>query len=178
MTVRDDAEYLRRIADGAIEATWNPTAAEVLRRAADTLDIVAAAAGAHQGGELRVLVCGDRHWRDERIIRTVLAGLGAPAVDVVVIHGAARGADSIADRVARRLGYRVESYPAEWERYGKAAGPIRNRRMLVEGRPDVVIAFHDDLAASTGTADMVTIARRAAVLAYVIGHGQPVGERR
>lgn len=52
-----------------------------------------------------------------------------------------------------------EEYPADWKRYGMAAGPIRNRRMLKEGKPDIVIAF----AGGRGTADMVRQAKAAGV---------------
>ena len=59
------------------------------------------------------------------------------------------------------MGVPVEVYPADWTRYGKPAGPIRNRQMLNEGKPDMVIAFHDDLSVSVGTKDMVDIANAA-----------------
>lgn len=39
-------------------------------------------------------------------------------------------------------------FPAKWNEHGKAAGPIRNQQMLTEGKPDVVFAFHDDIASS------------------------------
>lgn len=58
-------------------------------------------------------------------------------------------------------------YDADWNQYGKAAGPIRNRVMLKEGKPDLVHAFHDDLANSKGTKDMVTITKDAGVKVYL-----------
>jgi hypothetical protein len=109
---------------------------------------------------MRVLVCGARDWSDIGSIRRTLAALPP---DTVVIHGAARGADSLAGEAARELGLRVRAFPADWARYGKAAGPVRNRQMLVEGKPDRVLAFHADLAGSKGTADMVRQARAAGV---------------
>lgn len=63
----------------------------------------------------------------------------------------------------------VEKYPADWEKYGKVAGPIRNQQMLDEGKPDVVYAFTDDLSNSRGTADMCRRANKAGVPVYVIG---------
>lgn len=109
---------------------------------------------------MRVLVCGDRNWTDEDGIRRVLKGLIEP---LVVIHGGARGADSLAGKVAEELGHEVEVYPADWQRYGKAAGVLRNQQMLDEGKPDFVLAFHADLSRSKGTADMVRRAVAAGI---------------
>ena len=47
-------------------------------------------------------------------------------------------------------------FPADWKTFGKAAGPIRNRKMLDEGLPDVVIAFHEDIERSKGTKNMIS----------------------
>jgi len=106
----------------------------------------------------RLLVSGDRDWTAVEPIRTLLESC---AHDTVIIHGMARGADSIANKEAWRLGLRVDPYPADWRRYKRAAGPIRNTQMLQEGRPTEVHAFHDNLAHSTGTRDMVTKALAA-----------------
>jgi hypothetical protein len=105
----------------------------------------------------RLLICGDREWTDERPIVALLAQCEP---GTVVIHGAARGADSIAGRVAKEFGLEVEPYPADWTVHGKAAGPIRNSQMLTEGRPTEVHAFHTDITRSKGTKDMVTKASR------------------
>lgn len=57
-----------------------------------------------------------------------------------IIHGAAKGADHIADICA--FGKWLSTpYPADWNRDGKAAGPIRNARMLKDGKPDRGLAF-------------------------------------
>jgi hypothetical protein len=61
----------------------------------------------------------------------------------------------------------VRAFPADWNRFGPAAGPIRNRLMLDEN-PDLVIAFHSDLSNSRGTADTVTEARSRKITAEVI----------
>ena len=76
---------------------------------------------------IKVLVCGAREWTDRETIRAWLSRLPP---GTTVIHGAARGADSIAGEVAAELGFTVRSYPANWQEEGKAAGPLRNQRML------------------------------------------------
>ena len=106
----------------------------------------------------RVLVTGARDWRDAAAIRRALSALPPGST---VITGAASGADRLAALVAADLGLGVEEYPADWRRYGRAAGPIRNQWMLDHARSDRVIAFHADLARSRGTADMLRRARRA-----------------
>ena len=108
---------------------------------------------------LRVLVCGDREWTDLAPITRELKRC-RPAV---VIHGGARGADTLAGTAARILKMQVEVFPADWERYGKAAGPMRNQQMLDEGKPDLVLAFHEHLEKSKGTKDMIRRAEKAGV---------------
>jgi YspA, cpYpsA-related SLOG family len=123
---------------------------------------------------VRVLICGDRNWTDYDLIVRTLEGLGASApLGHTVIDGVARGADSLGNRAAMTLWPRINHmrFPADWRKFGKAAGPIRNRQMLATGRPDLVLAFHDDLEHSKGTADMVRIARQAGVPVRVVTHG-------
>ena len=106
---------------------------------------------------MKVLVCGARGWRDEATIRLRLARL---APGTLIIHGdngnkeRTVGADRIADRVAESLGLPRDPHPADWDRYGLGAGPIRNSEMLKLG-PDLVLAFHPFLAKSKGTRDTV-----------------------
>ena len=117
---------------------------------------------------MRVLVCGDRDWGDRDTMVLVFSQLPWKKVDVI-IHGDCRGADRLAGAVAEQYGKKVEKFPAEWKAHGRAAGPIRNQKMLDEGKPDLVLAFHPNLAKSKGTADMVRRARKAGVRVVVIG---------
>ncbi len=81
----------------------------------------------------------------------------------MVISGAARGADHIAARVAFEEGFDVVEFPAQWKKFGRKAGPIRNQQMLDEGKPTFVFAFSLDILQSKGTLDMVTRATQAGV---------------
>lgn len=81
-----------------------------------------------------------------------------------IIEGGALGADRCAMIWAEVQGIPVTTFSAEWKKYGKAAGPIRNKRMLDEGRPDYVIAF----PGGDGTADMVTQAKAAGITVHEI----------
>ena len=88
----------------------------------------------------------------------------------VIIEGDARGADRMAGEIAKELKIPLEVYPADWNQYGKAAGPIRNTQMLKEGKPDKVLAFHDDIDSSKGTAHMVKIALKAGIPVLIVKH--------
>lgn len=112
---------------------------------------------------MRVLVCGSRFWYKERYLRRKLDELDAEFHFDVVIEGEAKGADSLARQWALDKGIAVERYPANWDEYGKAAGPIRNTQMLVSGKPDLVVAFSHDITSSRGTANMVQQAKAAGV---------------
>jgi len=114
---------------------------------------------------MKVLVCGDRNWTDEETIRKELSRLPKGSA---IIHGASRGADGIAGRVAIELRFGVMAFPADWQKFGKAAGPIRNRRMLIEGRPELVLAFHNDISRSKGTKDTVEQARALGIPVKVV----------
>ena len=108
-----------------------------------------------RGSGRRLLVCGDRNWQDKEYIRAFIKRINPD----VIIEGEARGADTFARQIAEEMDIKVMSFPADWERYGRSAGPIRNKRMLDEGKPDLVLAFHADIEHSKGTADMIRQAR-------------------
>lgn len=129
---------------------------------------------------MRVIICGSRFWDDITPIRDTITRLrDLVGKELVVVHGAAAGADRIADMCAKGMGVTVEPHPADWERYGKGAGPIRNRVMLHAG-PHLVVAFKDDFdwtVAGTGrggTEDMVHIARDALIPTAIYTHASGV----
>lgn len=112
---------------------------------------------------MRVLVCGSRHYRDQERINRELSVIGNISE---IVHGGARGADTCAETFARDRGLPYSRFDANWELYGRAAGPIRNRRMLEEGKPDLVVAF---LAPhSRGTKNMIEQAEKAGVPVKVV----------
>jgi len=104
----------------------------------------------------RLLVCGSRYWTNQSLISMCIRFYNPE----IVIHGNARGADSIAGEEAKKLGIEVKAFPANWDLYGRAAGAIRNQQMIDEGQPDFILAFHDFIEISKGTKDMLKLARR------------------
>jgi predicted polyphosphate/ATP-dependent NAD kinase len=76
----------------------------------------------------------------------------------ILVHGACSGADTLADRWAKRNEVTVVQYAADWAVHGRAAGPIRNRDMARCGA-DLCIAF----AGGKGTANMIAEATAAGI---------------
>jgi YspA, cpYpsA-related SLOG family len=76
-----------------------------------------------------------------------------------LVHGAARGADALAADWAESQGIDVWAMPADWERNGRIAGPLRNQQMLDDAKPALVIAF----PGGSGTRDMVRRAKAAGI---------------
>lgn len=124
---------------------------------------------------MRVVVFGGRdyghpsdrnpNWRKERnIVYATLDSFHAHNKITVLIEGEADGADKAAKAWANSKNIPVEPYEADWDRYDKAAGMIRNRDMLVKGKPDWGIAF----PGGKGTAGMLAILRKAKVPVLVI----------
>jgi len=120
---------------------------------------------------MKVLICGDRHWTDRHIICDMMSFFDIS--NTVIIHGGARGADTIAGDCAKELGIETIVYPADWNKYGRAAGPIRNKKMLGEN-PDYIVAFHDNIELSKGTKHMASIGRDAGIPVSVITTANPI----
>ncbi len=109
---------------------------------------------------MKVLVCGGRDFCEGQQVVEALGPIHRHTPFTLVIHGGAKGADGLAGAWARWWGIPVAEYHADWETHGRAAGPIRNQKMLDEGKPDLVVAF----PGGRGTADMVRRARAAGIL--------------
>lgn len=116
---------------------------------------------------MKVLITGSRDWSNYQAMYDVLRGLPK---ETVVIHGGCRGADMMAGVISRKLGLKeVKVYKADWKRYGRAAGPKRNQKMIDENPDiDLTIAFHEDLASSKGTRDMVMRSQKAGIETKVV----------
>ena len=108
------------------------------------------------GEPYRILVTGSRDWADENLIAGALlheASRVPSSRGITVVHGTARGADTMANRVALHYEWQVERHPADWERHGKAAGYRRNAEMVALGA-DVCLAFiRDESRGATHCAD-------------------------
>lgn len=106
-----------------------------------------------------VAITGSRSWADRSLLSAVLTDRFRVSPDTFEIHvGDAKGADTTALLWARTTGVQATVYTADWMKHGKAAGPLRNRAMLDEGKPDLLIAFRRGRS-SKGTDGCVKEAR-------------------
>lgn len=103
----------------------------------------------------KAILCGDRNWIDYKAIEKVVKDFG---IDYI-IEGGARGADYCAKMVGKNLKIPVSTVEAEWTKYGKAAGPKRNKAML-DKNPDYVIGFHNYIGGSKGTKNCLDQAKK------------------
>ena len=109
----------------------------------------------------RILVTGSRAWQDRAAVEHALGvALKLFRPLVIVTGGCPTGADRMAEEWAHRAGVEVEVWPADWAAHGKAAGPIRNGRMVAAGAR-YVLAFL--LPGSRGTEDCIRRAEAAGI---------------
>lgn len=121
---------------------------------------------------MRVLVCGGRNYDDYMAVFSLLREMNYEYNFTHLIQGGATGADELArnwvvyEKSARKSNTEIEvvTYKADWETYGRAAGPIRNQQMLEDGKPDLVVAF----PGGAGTADMVRRALEKGIEVYEV----------
>lgn len=117
---------------------------------------------------MKVLVCGGRDFYDWRLLENALNSmLKAEHPITHIIQGEASGADKLAKQWAKYTGVPTADFPAIWRikgEYNPNAGPERNKRMLDEGKPDLVVAF----PGGTGTANMVKQAKEAGVEVIIV----------
>lgn len=93
----------------------------------------------------RLLITGSRDWTNWDTIRDAMYSVWCLLADrdgqLVVVHGACpTGADALADEIARANHLVIERHPAEWDKFGKRAGYIRNAGMTLIGA-DICLAF-------------------------------------
>lgn len=107
----------------------------------------------------RIVVAGCRYFTDysaaKAFIEFAIQDL-REQYDLVFLSGDCVGADKLGERFATENGFAVEHFPADWETFGKSAGPIRNRKMAEAA--DYVICFWD--GKSRGTASMINYAKK------------------
>lgn len=104
-----------------------------------------------------VIIAGGREFKDYALLDRKLTHIlqNMKPDDTKIVSGRARGADTLGEKWARKHGFDVLPFPADWKKYGKVAGHIRNEQM--GSIATHLIAFHDGI--SSGTADMIDIAR-------------------
>ncbi len=105
----------------------------------------------------RVIVAGGRDFADYKLLSEMMDEyLSKVTDDIFIVCGQARGADTLGEQYAKEHGYQVNYFPANWNRFGKSAGYIRNTEMAKNA--DALVAFWD--GASLGTKHMIATAEQ------------------
>lgn len=102
---------------------------------------------------MKIAIIGSRSFTDFELVRRTVDLTGVTEI----ISGGARGADALAERLAKEAGIKLTVFPADWANLGFKAGHIRNS--LIVDAADVIIAYWDGV--STGTLDSIKKARKA-----------------
>ena len=107
---------------------------------------------------MRITIGGCRDFNDYAIFKEFVEECLSKIKDseIVILSGHCSGTDLMAERFAAEKGYQTEIYPAQWDKYGKGAGPKRNKEMVEKS--DLVLAFWD--SKSRGTKNLVEMARK------------------
>lgn len=122
-------------------------------------------------GTYKVIIAGSRKFSDYGKLKDncnrILGGrLEDGECKVVIVSGHAKGADSLGEQYARERGLDTDVHPADWKRYGRAAGMIRNREMAEVA--DALIAFPQEGEENRGTRNMIKLAEKKQLEVYVI----------
>ncbi len=121
--------------------------------------------------DIRIIVAGGRDFQDYPLLEhelDIIIG-GMPWNNMTFISGTAKGADQLGEKYAEERKLNVRRFPANWNTYGKAAGPIRNAQMAKyasEGTKGILVAFWD--GKSKGTKNMIQEARNKDLIVKIV----------
>ncbi|MBR3251110.1 MAG: DUF2493 domain-containing protein [Erysipelotrichaceae bacterium] len=113
-----------------------------------------------------VIIAGTRYFDNYDLLEFSCDKVLLGFKNVTVISGGAKGADSLGERYAAKKGFPVTRFLPDWDQYGKAAGPIRNKQMAEAA--DILIAFWD--GNSRGTKSMIDLALQNHLNVHVIDY--------
>lgn len=129
--------------------------------------------------KLRMIIAGGRDFTDysllkktikEYLVSLIAQGYAITPSMIKIISGTAKGADTLGERLANECGFQVYRFPANWDKFGKSAGYIRNKEMAkfasCEDSDGVLFAFWD--GKSKGTKHMIDLAHEYGVTVHVI----------
>ena len=88
---------------------------------------------------MKIIVAGSREFKDYEMLKNKLDTLLINQKEIQIVSGGCRGADELGERYAKEKGYSLKVFKADWNKYGKKAGPLRNRQMAEYA--DGLVAF-------------------------------------
>lgn len=115
---------------------------------------------------MKVIIAGSRSFEYYEILRDVMDELidESGIVPDEIVSGTAKGADRLGEKYAAELGIPIKRFPADWNKYGKKAGHLRNIEMAEYG--DMLVAFWD--GESKGTEQMIKYAKSIGLKVKVV----------
>ncbi len=117
----------------------------------------------------RIIAAGSRGFHDYGLLCATLDAITAEIPDgIEIVSGHAQGADTLGERYARARGFRLKIFPADWSRYGRSAGMIRNQQMIDYARKESALAVFFWDGVSRGTLDTIRRARHAGIDTRII----------
>lgn len=127
--------------------------------------------------KLEVIVAGSRDFTDFKRLETELNKIvgmewyESKSKAIELISGGCRGTDLLGEKWAKNLGFPIKRFPADWNLYGKAAGPIRNHEMAIyaASQPDsvgILVAFWN--GKSRGTKNMIDEAKKVGLKVIIV----------
>ena len=117
---------------------------------------------------MRVIIAGGRTFNDYELLYQKCNEALSLQTEVEIVSGTAGGADRLGEKYAAEKGYPVKQFPADWEKFGKSAGYIRNEEMAKYA--DALICFWD--GESRGSKHMIDIAKKYNLKVKVVSYGQ------
>ncbi len=121
--------------------------------------------------DIKILICGGRHFNEYEVfcktVKSIIEELKIELEEIELVSGGCEGTDKMAERFAEDNGIPIKVFLPDWKRYGKAAGPIRNRQMIVFIKDfdfRYVIAFTSDK--SRGTRNTIDLAKKNNIEVY------------
>jgi len=113
---------------------------------------------------MKIIIAGSRNFNDYNLLKSSCDNLLTQFTNIEIVSGTARGADKLGERYAREKGYSIKEFPANWDKFGKSAGYIRNDEMAQYA--DMLIAFWD--GTSKGTKHMIDLANKRSLKVEIV----------
>jgi len=105
---------------------------------------------------MKLIIAGSRTFTNYKKLCKICDHLLQNQTNIEIVSGTARGADKLGEQYAKEKNYPIKHFPANWNKYGKAAGPKRNQQMA--NYADALVAFWD--GKSRGTKNMIELANK------------------
>ena len=114
---------------------------------------------------MKIIIAGSRTFNDYKKLCKVCDNILQDQNNIEIVSGAYyRGADKLGEQYAKEKGYKTTRFPADWNKFGKAAGPKRNHQMA--DYAEALIAFWN--GKSRGTQNMIQLSRKYGLKSRII----------